>query len=118
MCNSIYDQHDKYFRDVCAYAVIHDGEPVARISVRFPRDGAGRLYAYAHWLGRQMVRGSASGGGYDKTGAALHDAARRREQVANEGGRETAFWQAIGTDSGFHFQRRLEDAGFRVLQTL
>jgi hypothetical protein len=120
MSTRVYDQHDKHFAKTAAFAIIRDGDPVARISVKYPRDGAGRLYAYAHWLGREMVRGSAAGCGYDKTGAALHDAARAPAAALTPDSPavEAAFWITLADDSGWHFQRRLEDAGFRVLQVL
>ena len=72
----IYDQHRAAFSNVSAYVITKDGERVATIAFKFPRDGAGRLYAYLHVIGVQMVRGFASGGGYDKRSAALAHAAQ------------------------------------------
>lgn len=59
----IYDQHAAAFARVSAYAILKDGDVVARIAFKFPADGAGRLYAYVHWIGTEMARGCASGGG-------------------------------------------------------
>ena len=73
----IYDQHRAAFSNVSAYVVMHGGERVATVAIKYPRDGAGRLYAYVHWLGVPMVRGFAGGGGYDKRSAACASAARK-----------------------------------------
>ena len=75
MAKDIYDQHRAAFPQVSAYVVARNGEKVATVAIKYPRDGAGRLYAYVHWLGVEMVRGHAGGYGYDKTGAAVRDAA-------------------------------------------
>src|SRR4051812_8286161 len=71
----IYDQHKAAFANVSAFVVLKDGERVATVAIKFPRDGAGRLYAYVHWIGLEMVRGSATGYGYDKRSAAVSSAA-------------------------------------------
>src|SRR3546814_2190612 len=68
---AIYDQHDKAFARVSAYVVTKDGAHVANVSIKFPADGAGRLYAYVHWIGLEMVRDHANGYGYDKRTAAV-----------------------------------------------
>lgn len=75
--SDIYDQHRAAFANVSAYVILRGGERVATIAFKFPRDGAGRLYAYVHWIGVPMVRGFAAGGGYDKRSAAVADAAQK-----------------------------------------
>ena len=75
--SSIYEQHAASFANVAAYVILCDGERVATIAFKFPRDGAGRLYAYVHWIGAEMVRGSANGYGYDKRSAACAAAVAR-----------------------------------------
>lgn len=65
----IYDRHKAAFASVEAFVILHNGERVASIAFKFPRDGAGRLYAYVHRYGLEMVRGFAAGGGYDKRSA-------------------------------------------------
>lgn len=111
---NIYEQHDKAFKNVSAYAILLNGERVANISIKFPADGAGRLYAYVHWIGVEMVRGLANGYGYDKQSAAIEHAALKLED--NE---EThAFKLALHNLGGIHWTRALEDAGFTVLQVI
>jgi len=70
----IYRQHDAAFANVSAYIVVKNGERIAKVAFKYPRDGAGRLYAYVHVFGTEMVRGFASGYGYDKASAAVYDA--------------------------------------------
>lgn len=131
----IYDMHAAAFRDVSAYVIMRDGEKVATIAFKFPRDGAGRLFAYVHWFGLPMVRAYAGGYGYDKRTAAVGAASARiplgaaftRAQevgLAHCEGRPwydafPAFREALTDDStGQDWSRKLELAGFTVLQAV
>ena len=104
---------------VSAYAIVNPNDPHdwGKVTISYPADGAGRLYAIA-WLpggseaeGKQNARhhGYASGGGYDKASAAMGGA---------------TFWNLkegkIDTlkDRGWHWNRQLEDAGYIVIQTV
>ena len=70
-----YAQHRAAFASVSAYVILdHKGERIATVALKYPRDGAGRLYAYFHLHGVPMVRAFASGGGYDKASAAISTA--------------------------------------------
>ena len=118
----IYDQHAKAFARVEAYVVMRDGERVATIAFKFPADGAGRLYAYVHWIGLEMVRGFASGCGYDKRSAACSGAVYKSRTAwghpANAGP-WAGFCQALHDgDNGAGWDRCLRDAGFTVLQAV
>lgn len=114
---NIYDQHTAAFNRVSAYVVLRNGERVATVAFKFPADGAGRLYAYVHWIGTEMTRGSASGYGYDKRSAACANAVSKRVWAADD---EPALWfaRALATDGGSEWDRRLRDAGFVVLQAM
>lgn len=122
----IYDQHRAAFRNVEAYVILKDGERVANIAFKFPRDGAGRLYAYVHWFGLEMVRGSASGGGYDKRTAACANAIAKlgAAQAARglpdpaECDKRAAFAEALAHDTGPTWDAQLRKAGFTVLQAV
>lgn len=124
MSKSIYDQHDAAFSNVQAFVILNGAKDrVATVAIKFPRDGAGRLYAYVHWIGTPMVRGYANGFGYDKRSAAVASAARRMPVTTPEvemPGREeyNAFVQAMMKDSGHSWDRELENAGFTVLQAV
>lgn len=123
----IYDQHAAAFAQVSAFVVMRDGEKVATVAFKFPRDGAGRLYAYVHWLGIHMVRAYAGGYGYDKRTAAAEYAARAMPTAAKAYGPENdhpdvslydAFRAALLLGDGYDWSRNLEKAGFTVLQAV
>lgn len=119
----IYDQHKAAFRQVEAFVIAKDGERVATIAFKFPADGAGRLYAYVHWIGLEMVRGFASGGGYDKRSAACAHAVTRMRDGASKHRMEIMrdvlaydqFRIALDAgDNGAGWDCCLRDAGFQV----
>lgn len=71
----IYEQHKAAFARVSAFVILNgEGERVATVALKFPADGAGRLYAYFHLIGEEMVRSFATGYGYDKRSAAVASA--------------------------------------------
>ena len=115
----IYTQHHTAFAHVEAHAILKDGHQVATIAFKFPRDGAGRLYAYAHWIGLEMVRGHASGGGYDKRTAACASAAGKMPfEYPQDSKPYHAFNVALSRDNGMSWDRQLREAGFDVLQAV
>lgn len=75
--SDIYDQHKAAFSNVSAFVITKGTDRVATVAIKFPRDGAGRLYAYVHFFGMPMVRGFAGGYGYDKRTAAVEDAMKK-----------------------------------------
>ena len=125
--NNIYDQHKAAFASVSAFVILKDGERVATIAIKFPRDGAGRLHAYVHWIGLEMVRGFASGGGYDKRTAAVSSAARSARDPIDITKRipnmdrladYDTFRAALSKDDGTDWTRQLEAVGFTVFQAV
>jgi hypothetical protein len=123
----IYEQHDSAFSRVSAYVVARNGERVATIAFKFPADGAGRLWAYVHWLGLEMVRGYAGGYGYDKRTAACSSAMGPLKAKASAPGELeilrnesalAAFIEALARDAGQHWGGALRDAGFEVWQAV
>lgn len=116
---NIYDQHRAAFDNVSAFVIVKDGERVATVAFKFPRDGAGRLYAYVHWLGIEMVRGFADGYGYDKRSAAACAAARKISVTAGTLGTKDFealqdFMRALQKDDGGNWDSALRDSGFNV----
>lgn len=124
--SDIYNQHNRAFAHVSAFVVMRGGDRVATIAFKFPRDGAGRLYAYVHWLGTEMVRGYASGGGYDKKTAACSAAVARfyKHPDCEKNIREHAsahlsgFLYALKADRGPAWDTALREAGFTVWQAV
>lgn len=127
---NIYDQHRAAFANVSAYVVLHNGERVATIAFKYPRDGAGRLYAYVHWIGVKMVRGCAGGCGYDKHSAACADSVGRIKlepgvwpdgtphHTPEEMAAFDAFRAALSKNDGYYWHDNLRKAGFVVLQAV
>lgn len=119
---NVYDQHDAAFKCVSAYAVLDGaGEYVGKVLFKHPKDGAGRLYCYMQVFGAPMVRGFATGGGYDKRSASAHVAAKR---LTVDGSLDpktqasvAAFRGAI-KDEGARWDDDLIRAGFRVLTVI
>lgn len=124
MATNIYDQHRKAFHSVSAYVVMRGNERVANIAFRYPNDGAGRLWVYVHYHGTPMVRGYASGGGYDKHSAACASAAEKIDTSnapTDQYGDKSAilrFIEVLKDDNGYHWDTRLHGAGFDVLQAV
>ncbi len=115
---AVYDQHRKHTQRVSAHVILKDGEHVANVTIVSPKDGAGRLYAYVHWLGRQMIRGSASGYGYDKLSAAIANAAHKRLDGWDKAGasvHECIFWEHLALNDGNEWHNQLYKMGFVVL---
>jgi hypothetical protein len=113
----IYGQHDAAFKRVEAHAVFREGAVVAKIAFKYPADGAGRLYAYVHWLGVPMVRGSATGYGYDKRTAACANAMKKlsARDAPEALGR---FFLALQVDGGNTFVQALTKMGFETVQII
>ena len=117
---NIYEQHDAAFKQVSAFVIAKAGERVATIAFKFPKDGAGTLYAYVHWIGVPMVRGFAKGYGYDKKSAAVESAILKL--LASFKGEVPAdcepFIKSVEYIGGNTFDRALRDAGFTVMQAV
>lgn len=119
---SIYDQHRKAFRAISAYVIARDGKRVATVAFSFKT----AVTAYVHWLGIEMRRGQAGGGGYDRQSAAAMFAVRGIELVDGQYADGTphftdrqkaqfaAFKAALPSDDVSDWARRLQDAGFEV----
>ena len=123
MSASIYDQHQNAFSNVSAYVVMKGNERVATIAFKFPRDGASKLWVYVQWFGMPMVRGSATGYGYDKMSAACASASRAIEKLhktnfLNKCETQQAFIDALAKDSGEHWDTQLRKSGFEVYQAV
>jgi len=122
----IYEQHMAAFSRVAAHVVFLHGNKVANVALKFPADGAMRLYAYVHWIGVEMTRGFAGGGGYDKASAAVANAAGKMPGIGADhrparlcgGDAYDVFVSAARRDDGHGWIRNLELAGFVVVQAV
>jgi hypothetical protein len=117
----IYDQFDRAFAKVSAWAILKDGKAVGRVAVKYTRDGMGRATFYLQSWGLPMVKGSAAGTGYDKTSAAAYRAAIALRKASdanpdnpdNRHGPEIAAALILSPD-GQRWCNALEAAGFDV----
>ena len=116
----IYKLHDAAFAQVSAFVILDKaGDRVATIAFKFPRDGAGRLYAYVHWLGTEMVRGYANGYGYDKKTAAIESAIGHFTLPDGYTGTGfIPFVEVLKNVGGSTWDYRLREEGFTVLQAV
>lgn len=119
----IYGQHDKAFHYVSAFVILKDGERVATVAIKFPVDGAGRLWAYTHFIGAPMTRHSASGYGYDKRTPAVCGGFLKATVAPGDDRAELAlaldnFQNHLDPHSGHDWTRQLEHAGYQVLQAV
>lgn len=122
--SNIYDQFDAAFKGVQGYVILNGAnEKIALVAFKQSPHGMGRVYCYLHVIGVPMVRGYASGYGYDKHTAAAAAAAPKVEKRA-PGWRpdhtETveAIQAALAKDGGNRWDRELENRGFKVLQAI
>ena len=121
--SDIYDTHATAFRGVSAFAVLKDGEEVARISCKSGHGSKGpTVRAFVWFLGSPMVEGRAHGGGYDVEAGAVSAAASKMvpgSLVSADVPAFESFRDACRmADAGKGVKRSLEDAGFLVLQVV
>ncbi len=125
--SKIYDLHSAAFAQVSAYIILKDGEKVATVAFKYPKDGAGRVWCYLHVVGLEMVRGYAGGYGYDKTSAAFDDAAKAQTKVEKaEHQREDVYKKLINEseyiygclEDSHDWTRCLRDANYMVLKAV
>lgn len=105
---------------VSAFIITRDGKRVATVAFKFPKADASRLYAYVHFIGAPMVRGSANGYGYDERSAAVADAVKPfLKSVPGDGlAKHWAFGLTLSQDDSQDWTRALENAGFTVRQAV
>ena len=118
MTKTVYEQQDAAFSNVSAFAVLNQGAHIASVSVKFPKDGAGRLVMFAHVLGTEMGKGRATGYGYDKRTAAARDAWMKLPRDLKPTGTEAKFWEVMSRDGGERWTDALRSAGFTVIQVI
>lgn len=131
MNRKIYEQHDAAFRYVNAYVIMRGRERVGTVAFKYPRDGAGRLYAYVHFLGMPMVRGYANGYGYDKRTAAVENAMSKIDPGYFGSDHDYRHdWQkekracirfrnsVLKARDGIGWETAMSNAGFQVLQAV
>lgn len=118
-----YRAFEKAFRDVQAWIVAKDGKEIARIAVKTTgrSSSAGlTVRAYVHVLGCPMVRGSARGGGYDMTTAAIANACIKLKPQDCKGelhSLDATLFKSL-EDEGWDIPKQLRDMGYSVFQAV
>jgi hypothetical protein len=112
----VYDAHRSAFNAVSAYVILRNGERVATVAIKH----ANAVTAFVHWIGYQMAKGRAGGGGYDRASASVSAAAAKMYSQPAETDHEMAgtFAAALIGDDGRDWTRKLEAVGFTVLQAV
>lgn len=121
-----YAAFDKATGYMTALAIVKDGKSIGRIVIKPGRDGAARLIAYVQVWGRPMVKGYATGYGYDKRGAALSLALCKlydlinHDLAAGEARRALHAFYDIGMmhDQFDTITRAIEAAGYQLMRAL
>ena len=83
MSKSVYQKFESSFSNVSAYVIMKDGEHIANITLKYPKDSMGRLQCYIHIFGTEMQNSFAGGYGYDKTSHAIHVTAKKYKDYLN-----------------------------------
>lgn len=116
MPKTTYEQHEAAFKHVSAYALLDfNNQLIAKISFKFPKDGAGRLYCYFHWHGHKIVRGYANGHGYRKATAAILNAMKK---LTSDSSVLSDIKSALETEDYKHWTETLSHAEFIVIQVI
>ena len=108
--------YDELFEKVnCNVWVVFDkhGVYTARIVTTTSKSNA-TVFAFLHYFGITMVKGKASGGGYNRSAAAINDAASK---INTKGQDETIvkFFDAMKSQN---FQRELESLGYKLMAVI
>lgn len=123
---SVRADYERVTRDLTVYSVSKDGEPIARIVVKYGGRSSPHgltVRAFVHVLGLPMVRGMARGGGYDMKTAAIADAMKHLTYNRRSDSYESAIadtcqaFRAL-SDGGYDIPHQLRELGFHVAEVV
>ena len=119
MTNStIYDQRDRAMANISAFIVLdYKGNVKARIQIAH----RAAVTAWIAFDGAPLVKGRAAGGGYDRTTAAIENAMMnvRPNEYDTDGTVKLIVDTMLDpANEGKHWDRRLRDIGFNVIQAV
>lgn len=74
-----WQKFDKAFENVGAYLILDKDtrQIIAKIALKYPKDGAGRLHSFMHIIGHTMETSYAGGFNYDKRSQAIINVAQK-----------------------------------------
>lgn len=129
MSNSNWTKFDKAFSQVSSFIILDKDtkDVIAKIALKYPKDGAGRLSCYMHLIGTEVQIGTANGYGYDKRTSAIIDATKKCEseflnRVKNNDchGDELKMFKLLASDKAQSGWQEVinESNGFIVIQAI
>ena len=124
-----WQKFDNAFNLVSAYLVMDQDtmQPIAKIALKYPKDGAGRVHAYIHIIGMEVQHGYAGGYGYDKRTASIIGAASscndclvEAKNYQNINGKQKQFINLLLSDKAQGGWQEVinHDNGFIVIQAV
>ena len=117
---SNWQKFDSAFSQVSSYIVLdkETKQVIAKIALKYPKDGAGRLTCYMSIIGNELQVGTASGYGYDKPTTAIINASRN--QFGNVSTVQDSFltWLSSNTAQSGWQEVINENNGFIVIQAI
>lgn len=117
---SNWNKFDKAFSQVSAFIIL-DSETkdvIAKIALKYPKDGAGRLSCYMHIVGNEVQIGTASGYGYDKRTSAIINASYKQYEKLDDAQQKFLNWLSSNTAQGGWQEVINEKNGFVVIQAI
>lgn len=81
---SNWTKFDKAFSQVSSFIILDKDtkDVIAKIALKYPKDGAGRLSCYMHLIGTEVQIGTANGYGYDKRTASIVSASQKISELS------------------------------------
>lgn len=124
-----WQKFDNAFKQVSAYVVMDQDtmQPIAKIALKFPSDGAGRVNAYIHIIGMEVQHGHAGGYGYDKRTASIigatsncNDFLNDAKNYQNVNGKQKQFIELLLSDKAQGGWQEVinQNNGFIVIQAV
>lgn len=71
MKKSVYQTAEQKFNDVSAYVIMKGDKHICNITIKYPKDGMGRVHGFMHAYGLEMEHAFVGGYGYDKRSAVI-----------------------------------------------
>lgn len=129
--DAVRAEHDRITRDLSAWLILKNGEPVAKVTTRYSgrsNPNGVSCTAFVHVLGLPMVRGKTGpGGGYDMKSAAVEAAVAnwpddlyQKDEHLSSFAREAVYkiYGRVGLSNGQTWDAQVRAAGYTVVEVL
>lgn len=117
---NVYALQSRKFKGVSAFVIMKGGKHVASVTLKFPKDGMGKLHGFMHCIGTEMVTASCSGCGYDKCTAVIVKLADEMLKQDFNKVRHADYFKLLTvlSDSEAGWKEYLYDNNFQVIQVI